>query len=304
MPVPPGPVSVSRRVVAEERRRPRSSSRARPTKLVSSGRQVGGRRRGCAGGGKSCRQAVDHELDEALGPVEVLEPVLAEVAQARRPSGSGLDERAGRLATTGPGRRGRPPRSGPPDGRRGRRSCRRPACLAGVEAHPDADAAPSAAMARPRGHAGRRPRPRRPPGAREDDEERVALGRDLDAAVARRRLAKDRLVALEERPPAGPSACASRVEPSMSVNRKVTVPVGRADRSGTRPSCVGPRSLSSRGPGSAWPNRGVLDSRGPGRHRQIPTGVAVAGRGTATGRKNASLLHDVGCLFWPTSASR
>ena len=55
-------------------------------------------------------------------------------------------------------------------------------------------------------------------------EERVALGLDDDAAVRLDRVAQQRVVPRDDRRPAvvEPTACSRRVEPSMSVNRKVT----------------------------------------------------------------------------------
>ena len=58
------------------------------------------------------------------------------------------------------------------------------------------------------------------------DEERVALRIDLDATVRGERLAQDAPVLLEDVRVPSPSSWSSRVDPSMSVNRNVTVPVG------------------------------------------------------------------------------
>ena len=65
--------------------------------------------------------------------------------------------------------------------------------------------------------------------AREGKEERVALGVDLAGAALAERVAEDAPLLAQNRgvtipePPAG-----ARVEPSTSVKRKVTVPLGRA----------------------------------------------------------------------------
>ena len=92
--------------------------------------------------------------------------------------------------------------------------------VAGVEAHAHADGRPSSSCAS-------RGRLERPGRRRERDEERVALRVDLDAAVPRERLAQNPPVLGERaRVPSGPSSCSSRVDPSMSVKRNVTVPVG------------------------------------------------------------------------------
>ena len=64
-------------------------------------------------------------------------------------------------------------------------------------------------------------------GALEDDEECVSLGRDLDppaASIAARKTAWWRSMS---GPNAGPRAATRRVDPSMSVNRNVSVPTGR-----------------------------------------------------------------------------
>ena len=73
-------------------------------------------------------------------------------------------------------------------------------------------------------------RPRR---CGERDEECVALRVDLDAAVGCECLPEQPAV-LRERlgVPVGPERVSSRVEPSMSVKRKVTVPVGNSGRIG------------------------------------------------------------------------
>ena len=62
----------------------------------------------------------------------------------------------------------------------------------------------------------------------EHDQERVTLRPAFRRAVPAERLAKDRVVALDDlgEQAAGPRSWTSRVEPSMSENRKVTVPVG------------------------------------------------------------------------------
>ena len=86
LPVPPGPVSVSSRRPVQQRRPPPSTS-ARPTKVVScGGRLLGVRveRRGAAGTSSSSPSA--STWYRRSGAREVLEPVLAEVAAARRPA--------------------------------------------------------------------------------------------------------------------------------------------------------------------------------------------------------------------------
>ena len=70
-------------------------------------------------------------------------------------------------------------------------------------------------------------RNRRARGA-EDDEEGVALGADLAAAGSFDGRADAAAVLVEDAFVPRPRAASSRVEPSMSVKRNVTVPVGRA----------------------------------------------------------------------------
>jgi hypothetical protein len=72
---------------------------------------------------------------------------------------------------------------------------------------------------------GRHSRRDRVAGARERDEERVALRVDFLSAVPLERLAQKALVLGEESAYRSLSRAASRVEPSMSVKRKVTVPL-------------------------------------------------------------------------------
>ncbi len=84
LPVPPGPVRVRRRTESSARRRSTSSSSARrPTNAVPrTGRFPAAWSSVVSGGNVDCKRRM-HELEDALGAPEVLEPVLAEVAQAR-----------------------------------------------------------------------------------------------------------------------------------------------------------------------------------------------------------------------------
>ena len=93
--------------------------------------------------------------------------------------------------------------------------------LAGVEPHPHADRPVRRAPPCPRAAAASASAARG-----EGDEERVALRVDLDAAVPLRtpRAARAGARRALRVPLAG--SWSSRVEPSMSVKRKVTVPVG------------------------------------------------------------------------------
>ena len=89
-PCPPGPVSVSSRVRgASSRAPPRASSRSRPTKLVSCSGRLLGSASSVRRGGKSAGQVRVQQLEDALRPLQVLQPVRAQVAQAG-PAGQGV----------------------------------------------------------------------------------------------------------------------------------------------------------------------------------------------------------------------
>ena len=124
--MPPGPVSVTRRCVAAGARRPRASSRPRPTSDVACDRQVRRVRD---------QRAQRREVGSRPSPTswkrrragQVLEPVLAEVAKASPAGGPPL--RASRSRPTrAPARRAPRPRS---RGARGRRCRRRSAASSG-----------------------------------------------------------------------------------------------------------------------------------------------------------------------------
>ena len=91
-------------------------------------------------------------------------------------------------------------------------------------------------------------------GSGERDEEGVALRVDLDAAVAVDRLADDAVVLGQRRRRSRrPARASSRVEPSMSVKRKVTVPVG-SSRTAVQVKRLGAESSSpGRGYGARAP---------------------------------------------------
>ena len=163
-------MSVSRRVPAS-RPTTSASSRSLPEERRRGNRQVRPEER------LERREVAVSELVDALGSAEVLEAMLAEVASARsRRAEPSRTRRA-------PGRRGRRRRCGRRGGRRRRRSPPRTAAASPCAARCARGSAPKQA----RSHLlGRRDRAR---GRREGDEERVALGVDLDAAVARAGLA-------------------------------------------------------------------------------------------------------------------
>ena len=164
------------------------------------------------------REVAVAELVDPLGRRQVLQPVLAQVAQpvrARRAPPS--------RPRPAPARRGRRRRSAPPGGRRPRRTPPPPeaAYRCGCRCAPGSGPRQAVLASR-----GRRERARR---SRKSDEEGVALRIHLDATVRAERVAQDAAMIRERLGiSAAPSSCSSRVEPSTSVKRKVTVPEGRS----------------------------------------------------------------------------
>ena len=227
LPVPPGPVRVTSRLLASSSRTS-ATSRWRPRNEVSwSGRLFGVASR-VRGGGNSVGETVDRELPKVLRSRQVLEPMLAEVGEAhagrRARAGQGL----GRGRDAAPGRHARLRRRGPRGGRRGRRSCRHrggPRRCGGPSgpgprrraARPRrrAPAGPAAAAATARGAEGKTAKKASPS---------VLISVPSPAAIASRSRAWWRS---RRSVYASPSDSSSRVLPSMSVNRKVTVPVGQ-----------------------------------------------------------------------------
>jgi hypothetical protein len=125
---------------------------------------------------------------------------------------------------------------------------------AGVEAHPDRDRQRGLRL----GRSGERPR-----GGRERDEEGVALRVDLtppwrSKAERRTRRCASSAAAYGS----APSSCSSRVEPSMSVKRNVTVPLG-STRIG-QSSCAGARGGGGARAGDdpLFEERGVAELEG------------------------------------------
>ena len=100
--------------------------------------------------------------------------------------------------------------------------------LAGVQSHPHADLRAARPLVRAERALGFDRGVGRVLRAREREEEGVALRVDLGAAVAVHRAAHDPPVVVHDRAYSSPSSCSNRVEPSMSLNRKVTVPPGSA----------------------------------------------------------------------------
>ena len=197
MPVPPGPVRVRRRVGPQQLGGLGEFALA-PDERRQLGRQVVGPGIERAQRRELVRQAVGVHLDEAFGHAEVAQPVQAEVAQRDAVRQRAVDEGAGRvggddLAAVGDGR----DPGGPVDVEADQAAADQLG-LARVEAHPDADrrvvrprfGGEAALRGDRRGHA--------LPGAREDDEERVALGALFHAAVGRERVPEDRPMALAD----------------------------------------------------------------------------------------------------------
>ena len=124
LPVPPGPVSVSRRVVAEQLLR-LGDQRLAADEARQLERQVVGRGVERARAREVVAEALDDELEEALRAREVLQAVLAEIPDRGARQGADPRRARGSPTTRGPGRRARPRRSARRGGPRGRRSRRR-----------------------------------------------------------------------------------------------------------------------------------------------------------------------------------
>ena len=226
MPVPPGPVSVSSRLSRQQCRDladlPFAAEEGRqPRRQVVRDRVERRDRREVA------LQIGDHELPEVLGPLEVLEPMLAEVAQLDT-LGQRLARRASAWCRTGaPGRRGRRSRCGWRDGRGGRRRPRSPK-LASPVCMPirTRTSAPSGHGSRGE-RALRRRRRRRRRRARWGRRRRTSRPRSRPRRRPAPRTRRAAAPGGARGSPAMRSPCdwSSRVDPSMSVNRKVTVPV-------------------------------------------------------------------------------
>ena len=209
LPAPPGPDSVTNLAPSRSSETTSATSRPRPTN------ESPGAAGSCSRSSSAAGSALA-ELEDRDRLREVLQPVLAEIAQHPRRRARASPPRAA------PGRRGPRRLSGPPDARPLRRNPPRtrngwPVCTPIADA--DRPATTRAAPLRPRRRA-------RPP--TEGEEERVPLrSRPRAAAPVERTtqhppmLAQRLRVALAHR-----ARRSSRVEPSMSVKTKVTVPEG------------------------------------------------------------------------------
>ena len=294
-PCRPAPVSVSRR------RRRRSEERAHLGELPLAAEE--GRRRHRQVRPVQApkrRELAVAELVEPLGRAQVLESVLAEVADGASASTSVAVEAE---ITTWPPCAAAAIRAArctsAPDVPL-QAHVRRPR----VDAHPHADRAGRERLLALGGcpqRAGRR---------RERVEERVSLRVHLDAAVPGECLA-ERLPVLGQRVGVGPRASASRslVEPSMSVNRKVTVPDGRsrtgavmADRPGAPLESALVRAEQRRRPGSVRIGRPLPERRRrrPERCARGPT-IAHGGKPTLGDRAVPRLRFDLDPIRLHTS---
>ena len=209
MPLPPGPVSVTSRTSGR-----RSSAAICVDLPLAAEERRGGNRQVRLVQRLQRREVVRAELEDALGRAQVLQPVQAEVAHL------GAGEVGGRLrqehlAAVPGGRDPRRPMHVEPD-----------VALVGPERFPRVQAHPHAHRAvrkRALRVGGGRDRVGR---ARKRDEERVALRVDLDPVVPPPGLPQRTAVLGEHVGVPSPSSWSSRVDPSMSVKRNVTVPVG------------------------------------------------------------------------------
>ena len=160
------------------------------------------------------REVLGPELEETLGRAQVLQPVQAEIAHI------GAGEVGRRLRQQ---HLPAVPSGGDP---------RRP-----VHVEPDVALVGPERLPRVQSH----PHPHRPAGkralrvgggrhrigrTRERDEERIALRVDLDPLMPPPASRNARWCSASTSAYPSPSSCSSRVEPSMSVKRNVTVPVG------------------------------------------------------------------------------
>ena len=236
-PVPPGPVSVSRRVPFESIATSSSSSRSRPTSgIETTGRFV-------ASSVRSGGNSPSPSWIEPLWRGQVLQAVLAEVAH-RGVRARGAARRLGERRSA---RRAPPPRCAPPDGRRCRRSPRRSRSARRCGSPCARGSGPRAsALCAPRP----RPRPRRPRRAKATKNASPCVSTSTPSCLANASRSARRCSARRSAY-AAPCSCSSRVEPSTSVKRKVTVPVGspprsRRDHLGRRGECQGGRHRSRR----------------------------------------------------------
>ncbi len=226
LPMPPGPVSVTSRASSSSRTRS-ARSRSRPRNEVSRSGRLPDRRGDGPERREVRRQTRDVELLEALGARDVAQDVAAQIAQGG-PVGQGIGDEGG----GGLGQQDLAAVAG-----------RRDACrtvhveaavviagqvrLAGVESHPDPDRRRPAAMARRPAHAAHRPphRPRRSPRGRPRRPRRPRCGRRCRRRPRPRAeiTATWRALISSQR---GPRLRTSRIDPSTSVRRNVTVPTG------------------------------------------------------------------------------
>ena len=219
LPVPPGPVRVTRRAPS------RRSAADRLQLALAADEARHGTGQVHVRGRLQRRESLVAELEDPDRIREVLEAMLAEIEHARRPRPARRWSPRARTCPPCPAAPMRAARWTSRD-RRSRSAVERR--LTGVDAHADANRGAGSPGCR-RGSVAP---PRRPSpaalGRRERDEQRIALRAHLASAVrGRRRCANPRPMLVEDRLVGrSPSAASNRVEPSMSVKRNVTVPCG------------------------------------------------------------------------------
>ena len=197
LPVPPGPVRVSSRVGASSRAAA-SSSASRPTNVVSWVGRLFGRASSERSGGKSDGRPSATTWTMRTGALRSLSRCSPRSRSVTPSTGLVVEQGAGRLGREDLAAVGHRREPGRPVDAEADEALPGLVGAAGVEAHPD----PDRRVVRPRlggrARAGRRRRPRRRPAPRERDEEGIALGALLDAAVRLGRRAEDLAVALAQ----------------------------------------------------------------------------------------------------------
>ncbi len=239
MPEPPGPVSVTRREPFANSDSTSSTSISRPTNKLA-GPEGPYRDR------LKRREARRPELEDGHRPFDVLQPVLDEMVN-ETPSTSARDAARNQLPTM-PGRRD------------ARREVHVVSHIALVHHQRNARVETDTQLDRPRrektGH--RLCRNHGTDGRSKGEKESVTLRVNLDSALGRARIANHATCSASASAYASsPSSRRSRVDPSTSVKRKVTVPLGRSDLTRrdhlpSRSASPRPPHLHDRSPLEAW----------------------------------------------------
>ncbi len=221
LPTPPTPVSVTSRC-ARTSSTSSFTSTSRPTKLVTCTGRFPGAASTVRNGGNVDRQTLGAHLEEVLDARQVPQPVLTQIAQL-----DARHQRRGRRRAPGSGRRGRRPSPGPPGSTPARSSRRRALGLTGMHPHPHRQThrrrprlRPQLLLRPPPVHPRRLRVKRGTPLRRHPWRTRARHGRQQRSAGSRRGAATP----TASHPGTPPTdAC----EPSISVNKNVTVPDGR-----------------------------------------------------------------------------